>query len=119
MGDDTPDKLRSTVLFLLGINLALRAGDEHYYLRRDVPGKSLQLSFERNEKGVRCLVYREDNVTKTFDGGLKDLKKERKIVWIYPSENSDRCPVRLVDKYVSLCPPFYRKANFYLQNSEI
>ena len=29
LGEDTPDKLRDTVLFLLGVNLALRAGDEH------------------------------------------------------------------------------------------
>ena len=28
LGEDTPDKLRETVLFLLGINLALRAGDK-------------------------------------------------------------------------------------------
>ena len=32
LGEDTPDKLCSTVLFLLGINLALRAGDEHQAL---------------------------------------------------------------------------------------
>ena len=32
LGEDTPDKLRDTVLFVLGINLALRAGDEHHDL---------------------------------------------------------------------------------------
>ena len=32
LGEDTPDKLRSTVLFLLGINAYLRAVEEHYYL---------------------------------------------------------------------------------------
>ena len=30
LGEDTPDKLRHTVLFLLGINLMLRAVEEHY-----------------------------------------------------------------------------------------
>ena len=35
LGEDTPDKLHNTVLFLLGINVGLRAGDEHYDLRRD------------------------------------------------------------------------------------
>ena len=32
LGEDSPDKLRDTVLFLLGINLGLRAGDEHHQL---------------------------------------------------------------------------------------
>ena len=41
-------------------------------------------------------------MTKCNDGGLKSLKKECKIVWVYPSKNPNRCPVRLVDKYVSL-----------------
>ena len=33
LGEDTPDKLRNTVLFLIGINVLLRAVDEHYNLR--------------------------------------------------------------------------------------
>ena len=32
LAEDSPDKLRDTVLFLIGINLGLRAGDEHYAL---------------------------------------------------------------------------------------
>ena len=114
LGEDTPIKLRNTVLFLLGINLALRAGDEHYYLRHDTPDKKSQISFEHDSTGIRCLVYREDHVTKTNSGGLGDRKKERKVVWVYPSSNVNRCPVRLTDKYISLCPPYFRKPNFYL-----
>ena len=30
LGEDSPDKLCSTVLYLLGVNCALRAGDKHY-----------------------------------------------------------------------------------------
>ena len=29
LGTDTPDKLRGTLLFLLGLNFALRGGTEH------------------------------------------------------------------------------------------
>ena len=32
LGEDTPDKLRSTILYILGVNCGLRAGDEHYAL---------------------------------------------------------------------------------------
>ena len=116
LGEQTPTQLRETVLFLLGINLGLRAVDEHYNLRRDSKDRGSQLSFERDSEGVRCLVYREDTVTKTNDGGLKNLKKERKVVWVYPSSNPVHCPVRFVDKYVSLLPPVNPKTgkcNFY------
>ena len=117
LGENSPDKLRDTVLFLLGVNLALRAGDEHYQLHRDIPGKPSQLSFERDSRGIRCMVYCEDTGTKTNDGGLKQMRKERKVVWVYPNhENVTRCLVHLVDKYISLCPPFYKKPNFYLQS---
>ena len=36
LGGGDPDTLRNTVLFLIGINCILHAGDEHYYLRRDL-----------------------------------------------------------------------------------
>ena len=117
LGEDSPDKLRATLLFLLGINLALRAVDEHYQLRRDLPNKPSQMSIEENGKGIKCLVYREDTSTKTNDGGLQQMRKERKVVWIYPSKNINRCPIRLFSKYISLCPKgYYKKDNFYLQS---
>ena len=47
---------------------------------------------------VKCLVYREDSMSKTHDGGISDHKSDRKEVWIYPHINSDRCTVRLVEK---------------------
>lgn len=116
LGEDNPDRLRNTVLFLIGINVYLRAVEEHYGLHRDMPNESSQISFEYNSIGVKCLVYREDTVSKTHDGGLSDMRNERKIVWVYPSENVNRCPVRLTQKYLSLCPQYFKKPNFYLQS---
>ena len=116
LGEDTPDKLRDTVLFLLGINLGLRACDEHYDLRRESSDQPSQLTFERSENGKQCLVYREDTITKTNDGGLKCLKKDIKIVWVYPSNDVTKCPVRIVNKHISLLPPVGPKTlkrNFY------
>ena len=121
LGEDSPDKLRDTVLFLLGINLALCAGDEHYDLRHNTDNKPSQLAFKRDSSGVKSLVYSEDTTTKTNDGGLKSMKKERKVVWVYRSKNSVRCPVWLVEKYISLCPvitPKSKKLNFYLRSLE-
>ena len=62
-------------------------------------------------------MYHEDSVTKTHDGGHKDMRHDRKTVWIYPNEmNCNRCPFRLIDKYLTLCPPYYKKPNFYLKS---
>ena len=117
LGEDSPDKLRNTVLFLIGINCTLRAGDEHYQLRRDMPNKRSQLRFETSKFGERCVVYYEDTGTKSNDGGLKHMKLDRKIVWMHPNiELPERCPVRLIEKYLSLCPNYEKKANFYLQS---
>ena len=121
LGEETPDQLRDIVVFMLGLNLALRAGDEHYDLRRNSDLKPSQLQFKRNSDGVRCLVYTEDSITKTNDGGLNSMRKERKIVWVYPSSDSVRCPVTLVEKYMNLCPPVTpktKKLNFYLHSLE-
>ena len=117
LAEDSPDKLRDTCLFLLGINCLLRAVDEHYNLRRDMPNKPSQLSFRINDFGEKCLVYQEDTVTKTHDGGLNDMRRDRKVVWVFPNnQNINRCPGRLVQKYINLCPKgYHKKQNFYLK----
>ena len=100
----------------------MRAGDEHYELRRDGPKKMSPFSFKRNDRGVRCVIYEEDTITKTNDGGLNSLQKDRKIVWINPNKsNVNCCLVRLIDKYMSLLPPVKSetsKHNFYLRSME-
>ena len=83
-----------------------------------MPGNPSQISFEMNDKGKLCMVYREDAVTKTHDGGLRDMRAERKVVWVYPSENPIKCPVRLTQKYLSLCPDYIKKSNFYMRSLE-
>ena len=115
LGDDTPDKLRTTAYFLLGINCYLRSVQDHYNLRRWAPDQDSQIKFE-NVNGKRCLVYREDFISKTHDGGLGDMKNDRKEVYVFPNDDPKRCAVRIIDKYVGLCPAQYKKKNFYLQS---
>ena len=105
------------MLFLLRINCYLRAVEEHYYLHRDTPTEKSLLQFMMNPKGVRCIVYQEDSVMTSHDGGLKDMRRERKTGWIYPNlGNTNRCPVRLIEKYLKLCPAYHKKSNYYLQS---
>ena len=75
-----------------------------------------QVQFNFNSNGKRCLVYTEDTGTKSNDGGLGHMKINRKVVWVCPSKDQERCPVRLVEKYLKLCPNYTRKPNFYLQS---
>ena len=66
-------------------------------------------------------MYTEDTVTKTNDGGLNSMRNEHKVRWIHPLDDPVRCPVRLIDKYMSLCPPVTMKSmkpNFYLRSLE-
>ena len=121
LGEDSPDKLRGTVLFLIGMNMGLRAGDEHHALRRNTPDTESQIQFKCDSKGVRCVVYKEDSVTKCNDGGIKHMRKQRKIVWVHPSDDKARDPVRLIEKYINLCPVVTEKSkkfNFYLRSLE-
>ena len=115
LGEDTPDKLRTTVYFVLGINCYLRSVQDHYNLCRWCPSEDSQIKFE-NVNGKRCFVNREDKVSKTHDGGLRDMKNDCKEVYVFPGENPSRDPIRLLDKYLGLCPAQYKKPNFYLQS---
>ena len=65
------------------------------------------------------LGYREDTATKTNDGVISNMKKEGKVVWVFPSDDVNRCPVRIVDEYISLCPAVgnSKRSNFLFEES--
>ena len=63
LGEDTPVKLLQTMIYMLGMHLALRGGVEHTRLRR--PGFSCQINVEYDDKGRERLVYREDPCKRT------------------------------------------------------
>ena len=65
LGNDNPEFLRNTLVWVLGLNFALRAGQEHRYLRM----KNSQLSVGIDEDGKQYLEYKED-ISKTNSGGL-------------------------------------------------
>jgi hypothetical protein len=48
-------------------------------------------------------MYREDT-SKTQQGGLTSARKPRKEVKHYASPNAERCHIRIMTKYLSLCP---------------
>ncbi|XP_021345205.1 uncharacterized protein LOC110445118 [Mizuhopecten yessoensis] len=75
LGDDTPEKLINTMVYLIGLNFALRGGQEHRNLRR---GDRSQFCVGENEQG-RYLAYTED-ISKNNQGGLKHRKVSNKCL---------------------------------------
>ena len=113
LGTKTPESLLTTVVFMIGKGCALRAGKEHHVLRGI--GCNSQFEFLHDEDGQVFLRYAEDIGLKTNKGGLKHRKVEPKVVDVYPIENQERCPVRIILKYLSLIPKNRKSQAFYLQ----
>ena len=112
LGDDDPKKMSKTLLFLLGVNLALRAGWEHKSLRR--PGCDPQITLV-DEGGDECLLYCEDLSTKTNQGGLKHQQIDGKSVLVHPADDPQRCPVVYYKKYIAMLPKTFKFKELYLQ----
>ncbi len=112
LGKDTPLQLFRTLLYVIGINLALRAGKEYQALCSI--GKNSQLSFGV-QNGQRIVYYQEDIGTKTNQGGLRHKKLTRKKVTIFPSENAARCPVSVIYKYHCKLPNNQKNDALYLR----
>ena len=101
LGEESPLQLLQTVIYMLGLHLALRGGVEHCHLRR--PGFNCQIQVELDSNGKRRLAYKEDPLQKTNQGGLTS-KGTRKEVFVYEASDIRRCPVRLFRKYIGLLP---------------
>ena len=113
LGEADPEQLLHTVIYMLGLHLALRGGVEHTRLRR--PGFECQIETDFDEAmGKEILIYKEDPLQKTNEGGLCS-KQTKEIVKVFPSENPSRCPVRLFGKYVGLLPNGRSCGKLYLR----
>ena len=112
LGEDTPLKLLRTTIYMMGLHCALRGGNEHNKLRRT--GFESQLKLQTDECGIECLVYTEDPLQKTNQGGLL-CKNRLKKVFVYAGSNPQRYPLYYFKKYVRLMPQSNNCAKFYLR----
>lgn len=113
LGVDSLQKLLDTLVYLLGLSCALRAGKEHRVLRS--VGRNSQFTFHYDDDGYRYLMYREDLCTKTNRGGIKHKKYSGKTVSVYPAHNTDRCPVTILEFYMSKLPTMRKCDDLYLR----
>ena len=113
LGEENPEQLLCTAICFIGLHLALRGGVGHLCLQR--PGFNLQITTEIDKaSGQEILVYHEDPLQKTDQGGL-DSKTHNKIVKVFPSTNFRRCPVMLYGKYIGLLPSGKSCGKLYLR----
>ena len=100
LGSENAKQLLNTMVYLIGLNFALRGGQEHRTLSS---GPTSQLKLRSNEHG-QYLSYTED-VSKTNQGGLKHRKcSPKSVVAFENTENPTRYIVKLYEKYISHCP---------------
>ena len=87
-------------------DVSLRGGAEH---------RSLKLSQITRMANSDQYVYHE-NVSKNHNGSFKKIHVKKKVVPICACpEVGDRCPVNVLDKYMSKLPPFALEQDlFYL-----
>ena len=112
LGGDIPLKLLCTIIYMVGLHCALCGGTEHNKIQR--PGFDCQLNVEIDECGIERLVYHEDPLQKTNQGGLLS-KRNNKIVYVYGSSNKERCPLYYFKKYIGLLPVTKRCAKLYMR----
>ena len=87
-------------MYLIGLNFALRSGEEHRRLRY-FPS---QISVVNPVGTTPYIMYCEDN-SKTNQGGLKSRKvAPKRVIHHANMEKPSRCLVRLFQKYTTLCP---------------
>ena len=110
LGDDEPQKLLNSLVFCLGLNLALRSGQEHRRLSPD-----MFTVVEGSDENRSYLLYTEFG-SKNNAGGLKDRKVKNKSVTIFANlEKTSKCVIHLYAKYMSLRPFDAPPGVLYLQ----
>lgn len=109
LGSDTPQKLLDTLVYCLGLNLALRSGKEHRSLQPEM------LCLMKEPSGMQYLLYTEWG-SKNHTGGLTERKVKNKSVKVFANTKCpERCVVRLYDKYMALRPEGAPSDVFYLR----
>ena len=112
LGEHNPKQLCETLLFLIGINFALRGGEEHKTLHR--PSFNPQIVVSTDTESIKCLKYTADVKNKTNQGGLINKYHAPKVVHVYENDNRQRCLVRLYEKYIGLLPSSQKHQELYM-----
>ena len=96
MSATLPKSLQNVAFYVVGKMFTLCGGVKHC---------SLKLSQIKRNTNPDHYVYYE-NVSKNTNGSFKQIHLKRKVVPIYACPDAgERCPVYILDKYISKLPP--------------
>ncbi len=112
LGNDTPEKLVNTLLYLVSVHFALHVCDEHKALK---VGAFSQLKIKVNPKTNLWFLEYNKHRAKNHQGGIKSLHYKNKIVKAFENvDNPEHCIVRIFEKYMSKCLSMDPKCSFDL-----
>lgn len=109
LGVDTPLSLLRAAFYMVGLHFCLRGGQEHRNLRVE------QLTrFPSDGSYCEGAYYQYvENGSKNHQGRFAEVGQENKVVRCYAQLDSSRCPVLILDRYLSKLPP--NPPAFYMQ----
>ena len=111
LGEDSPQVLLNTMVYMIGLYFALRSGKEH----RELRFSPSQIELVERDGERPYLLYTEDQ-SKNHPSGLKGRRIKRKSVKHHANlKNPSRCFVHLFTLYKSRCPSNPKRNAFYLQ----
>ncbi len=100
LGDDNPEQLVNTLIFLLGIHLSLHVIDEHKALK---VGFHIQIKVKFDEENDCEFLEYTEVCSKNHQGGVKELNAHPKVIRAYQNKlNPAHCVVSLYKKYLGL-----------------
>ena len=107
LGDKTRKSIIATLWWQLTQHFGLWERQQHYSMRVE------DFSFQKDETGATYIVYAE-GIAKTRQSGLHQ-KRRLQLPKMFETQ-SERCPVKLFQKYLSKRPVEMEKSGpFYLQ----
>ena len=108
LGFEPPEALLRAVFVTVGMYFSLRGGQEHYDLKVDQFKQDPAVGYSK-ETHYRYV----ENGSKNYQGYFSESNKSNKIVKVFAEPESDKCPVRILDSYLSKLPK--NPPAFYLQ----
>ena len=112
LGKDSPDKLRKTSFFLIGVRLGLHGMKEQHDLQRYPDSQINIVKIDGKDALVHCEFQ-----SKTRQGGISDRGKvPPRVLYAFCSGVHSHCFVELFRKYLFLGPPGnFNWPKFYVQ----
>ncbi len=102
LGDDYPETLLNTLIYLLGVHLALHGVQEHKDLK---VGAFSQLWVDFDAETESKYLYYTPTHLQNNQGGIREMNKKKKEVHVYQNKvNPHRCVVHIFEKYMGLWP---------------